>query len=250
MNSIVLTTTNSSTSDPNKFSYRLSNSMVLKDNLICLSNLNIYYTWRNFKEEYDNTSLEYVYIPKNVTVPIKIPDGSYDIKQLNNVIHHFMKQNKHVEQDDSYGINLYPNPVYNRVTVSVSSEFKISKMSNGLQKTLGIDASQLPLRNIDVNGLHVPKIERVEAVLVHCNLVQNLYQQDSSLIYSFTPSGSYGMLLSEKPNFPLWRETRQNSEINEINIHFTDQEYRPLEVEDSVLIELQLVHESYIKRRG
>ena len=53
--------------------------------------------------------------------------------------------------------------------------------------------------------------------------------------------------MREKPNFPLWRETRQNSEITEININFTDQEYRPLEIEDSVLIELQLVHESYIK---
>ena len=132
MNSIVLTTTNSSTSDFNKFSYRLANSMTLKDDLICLSNLNIYYTWKNFKAEYDNTSIEYVYVPSNVTVSIRIPDGSYDVKQLNNVIHHFMEKNKHTERDGSFGINLYANPVYNRVTVSVSNIFIISKMSNGL----------------------------------------------------------------------------------------------------------------------
>ena len=159
-----------------------------------------------------------------------------------------MEQNKHAEPDGSFGINLYANPVYNRVTVSVSKKFTISKISNGLQKSLGIDPSQLPLKNIDINGLKVPKIERVETVLVHCNLVQNLYQQDSSLIFSFTPSASFGELLSEKPRFPLWRQTRQDAEINEISIYFTDQDYRPLEIEDCVLIELQLAHESYIKR--
>ena len=45
----------------------------------------------------------------------------------------------------------------------------------------------------------VPKIEPVTAVLVHCNLVDNDYQRDSKLLYSFVPDKPFGSLLSVEP---------------------------------------------------
>ena len=46
----------------------------------------------------------------------------------------------------------------------------------------------------DKNGENVPHLE-IELVLVHCNLVNNDYQQDSRILYSFVPNKAFGSLL-------------------------------------------------------
>ena len=40
------------------------------------------------------------------------------------------------------------------------------------------------------------KLENVEVVLVHCNLVNNSYQQSSKVLFSFVPNKQYGQLIS------------------------------------------------------
>ena len=49
--------------------------------------------------------------------------------------------------------------------------------------------------NKDTNGENVPNIEITELVLVHCGFVNNNYQQDSRVLYSFIPNKSFGQLL-------------------------------------------------------
>ena len=39
----------------------------------------------------------------------------------------------------------------------------------------------------DKNGENVPPLEITEVVLVHCNIVNNDYQQDSMVFYTFFP---------------------------------------------------------------
>ena len=51
----------------------------------------------------------------------------------------------------------------------------------------------------DKNGENVPHLEVVELVLVHCNLVNNDYQQDSRILYTFVPSNTFGSLLEISP---------------------------------------------------
>ena len=46
----------------------------------------------------------------------------------------------------------------------------------------------------DKNGENVPHLEIVEVVLVHCNLVNNDYQQKSRILYTFVPSKTFGSL--------------------------------------------------------
>ena len=50
------------------------------------------------------------------------------------------------------------------------------------------------------NGENVPSLELVEVVLVHCNLVNNQYQQRSEVLYTFIPNKSYGYLLNVEPS--------------------------------------------------
>ena len=87
------------------------------------------------------------------------------------------------------------------------------------------------------NGENVPSLEVVEAVLVHCNLVDSQYQQNSEVLYTFTPNKSYAYLLNVETSNLVFLET-YNTEFDKIIISFTDQNGRPLETEDKVNLTL------------
>ena len=87
------------------------------------------------------------------------------------------------------------------------------------------------------NGELVPRSEAVEAVLLHCNLAYNSYQQASKLLFTFVPNKQFGQLITITPHSPTMLKTT-NAEFSFIEIWFTDQNNRPLELEDNVNITL------------
>ena len=62
-------------------------------------------------------------------------------------------------------------------------------------------------------------------------MVNNDYQQDSQVLYTFFPNKSFGSLLDISPSNHIFLKTF-NSEYNEIIVWFTDQNSKPLEIED------------------
>ena len=52
----------------------------------------------------------------------------------------------------------------------------------------------------DKNSENVPRLENIEVVLVHCNLVDNSYQQASRVLFAFVPTKQYGQLISVSPH--------------------------------------------------
>ena len=85
----------------------------------------------------------------------------------------------------------------------------------------------------DKNGENVPHLENVELVLVHYNLVNNDYQQDSRILYAFVPNKPFGSLLEISSTNHIFLKTF-NSEFQEIKVWFTDQASKLLEVEDKI----------------
>ena len=53
--------------------------------------------------------------------------------------------------------------------------------------------------NADKNSENIPKLENVDVVLVHCNLVNNAYQQHSRVLFTFVPTKQYGQLIRISP---------------------------------------------------
>ena len=51
----------------------------------------------------------------------------------------------------------------------------------------------------DNNGGNVPHHEIADVVSVHCNIVNNDYQQDSRVLYTFVPNKRLGSLLEISP---------------------------------------------------
>ena len=85
----------------------------------------------------------------------------------------------------------------------------------------------------DKNHENVPHLEITEVVLVHCNIVNNDYQQDSKVLYTFVPNKSFGSLLEISPTNHIFLKTF-NSEYDETIVWFTDQNSQPLEIEDII----------------
>ena len=94
-------------------------------------------------------------------------------------------------------------------------------------------------KDIDKNkdGEIVPRLETVEVVLVHCNLVSNSYQQASKVLFTFVPNKQFGQLITITSHSPIMLKTT-NTEFSFIEIWFTDQNNRALEIEDNVNITL------------
>ena len=89
----------------------------------------------------------------------------------------------------------------------------------------------------DKHSGNVPKLENVEVVLVHCNLVNNAYQQHSRVLFTFVSTKQYGQLISISPHSSVFLKT-MNTGFSEIEVWFTDQNNNVLEIEDNVNISL------------
>ena len=101
-------------------------------------------------------------------------------------------------------------------------------------KVLGSTESKITK---DKNGENVLHLEIVELVIVHCNLLNNHYQQDSRILYTFVPNKRFGSLLEISPTNHTFSKIF-NSEFQENKIWFTDQNSKPLEVEDRINLTL------------
>ena len=87
---------------------------------------------------------------------------------------------------------MYINRIENRITFKIKNGYYLELLTPETMKLLGGTESKI---TNDKNGENVPHLEIVELVLVHCNLVNNDYQQDSRILYTFVPNKPFGSLL-------------------------------------------------------
>ena len=89
----------------------------------------------------------------------------------------------------------------------------------------------------DKDGENVPKLQSVEVVLIQCNLVKNDYQHTSKVLSTFVPSKQIGQLINISSHSLTMMNT-VNTEISFVEVWFTDQASKPLEIEDNVNLTL------------
>ena len=141
---------------------------------------------------------------------------------------------KSSENVDSPSIRVYVNKIQNRITFKIKSGSYLELLTPETMKLFGSTVSK---NNKDKNGEDVPHLEVAELVLVHCNLVNNDYQQDSRILFTFVPNKTFGSLLEISPTNYVFLKTF-NSEFQEIKKWFTDETSKPLKVEDKINITL------------
>ena len=91
----------------------------------------------------------------------------------------------------------------------------------------------------DKDGEDVSKLESVEVVLVICNLVNSDYQKASKVLFTFVPNKQFGQLITIL-SYSLTMLKTTSAEFQSVKLWFTDQNNKPLEIEDSVNVTLIL----------
>ena len=161
-----------------------------------------------------------------------MPDGSYNISEIQDYIEYIIK--KHETIGENAPILIYANTINNRIVFKIKTGYKLELLSEETMKLLG---STKDITDADKNSENVPRLENVEIVLVHCNLVNNSYQQASRVLFTFVPTNQYGQIISISPHSSVFLKT-MNTEFSKIEIWFTDQNNNALEIEDNVNISL------------
>ena len=220
-----MNTANSKTSESNKFVYNFTDKLNLKNpnKCIALANLSMYYTWKNVKSSYNNSKPTW-----NDTFDVLV--GSYFIAALQNYFEYIIR--KHETITTTSPILIYVNTTNNRIVFKIKSGYKLELLSKETMKLLGSSKSVI---DSDKNSELVPKLESVDLVLMHCNLINYSYQKASRVLFTFVPDKSYGQIMTTVPH-PLIMLKTINTEFTSVEVWFTDQDNRPLEIEDNVNI--------------
>ena len=194
MDTIFMNSENSKTSEYHVLVLKLTDKLNLRrgQKSVALSNLVVYYTWKNIKRSYNNNKFR-------ISAPtwsdeFELPDGSYSISDIQDFFEYILK--KHSEKVDNPSIRIYANKIENRITFKTKNGYYLELLIPKTMKLLG--STELKITK-DKNGENVPHLEIIELVLIHCNLVNNDYQQDSRLLYKFVPSKPFGSLLEISP---------------------------------------------------
>ena len=232
METILLNFENSKTNEPRRFRLTLADKLNFKypSKNMALANLSIYYTWKNIKSAYNNNKFKTSAPTWNDE--FDLPDGSYSISDIQDYFEFIIK--KHETLTENPPIQIYPNKIKNRIVFKVKTGYKLELLSPETMKLLGSAKKDV---DKDKDGEDVPKLESVEVVLVHCNLVNNNYQQASKVLFTFVPNKQFGQFIIISPH-SLTMLSTTNTEFSFIEVWFTDQNSEPLEIEDNVNLTL------------
>ena len=127
-------------------------------------------------------------------------------------------------------MQIYVNKIENRVTFKIKNGYSLELLTSETMKLLGSTKNKITK---DKNVENMPYLEITEVVIVHCNIVNNDYQQDSREFYTFVRNKVFGSVLEISPTNHVFLKTF-NSEYDEIKVWFTDQNSQLLDIDDRI----------------
>ena len=167
---------------------------------MALANLSIYYTWKNINSEYNNNKFK-------ISAPtwndeFNLPEGSYSDSDIQDCFEFIIR--KHETIADNPPIQVYLTKIKNRIVFKIKTGYKLELLSKETMQLLRSSKKEIDQNN---DGEIEPKLETVEVVLVHCNLVNNDYQQASKVLFTFVPNKQFGQLVTITPHSPTMLKT-------------------------------------------
>ena len=238
---------------------------------IALASITMYNSTPNISAALGNNTFQYKWIDAT-TYTVTMPDGFYEISDMNNFLHQTMLNNGHYLTEKStnnavwfltmsvntstYKIDLLafpmintfytsalydtptppsPIPAWSVPASSTNPQFIIP--ATNFDDIIGFAAGTYPAAQnntaIVVSSSSVPpQVNPLSSYLVKCNLVNNPYGIPNSLIYSFPPSGSFGQQFVVAPNEYSFIDA-QEGYYNTMRVEITDQNDRPTIILDS-----------------
>ena len=141
-----------------------------------------------------------------------LPDGSYSIADIQDYFEFIIKNTKLQLKTLLYKFTQIKSKT--EFFFKVNTEYKLELLSSETMKLLGSTKKDV---DQDKDGEDVPKLESVEVVLVHCNLVNNNYQQASKVLFTFVPNKQFGQLINISPH-SLTMLSTANTDFSSIEV--------------------------------
>ena len=163
-----------------------------------------------------------------------MPDGSYSVSDIQDYFQYIIKKHETIVENSP--VQIYVIKIKNRIIFKIKTSYKLELLT---KETIQLLGSSKKDTDQNKNGENVQRLETVEVVLVHCNLVNNNYQQVPKLLFTFEPNKQFGQLITITPHSLTMLKTT-NAEFSFIEIWLTDQNDIPLEIEDNVNITLTI----------
>ena len=126
------------------------------------------------------------------------------------------------------------NKIKRRIFFKIKTGCKLELLTPETMKLL---ASTKKVVDKDKDGENVPKVEFFKVVLVNCNLVKNDHQHTSKVLFTFVPNKEFGQFINISPH-SLTMMNMVNTEFSSVEVWFTDQVSKALEIEDNVNLTL------------
>ena len=186
-------------------------------------NLETYYSFPNIDET--NNVFVYSHDNGNSWVKIKIPEGSYEIDDINNTIQHEMEKRGHYDSiNEDYYINISANSNTLKSVLIIEKDYQVDfNYQNTLAKVLGFTGAKY------IEGFHesenVVNIFSINSILVNIDIISGSYVNGTTknTIYSFFPKVSPGYKIIESPvnlvYLPITLDT-----IDRLTVSITDQD--------------------------
>ena len=133
---------------------------------------------------------------------LKLPDGSYSVSDIQVYFEYIL--NKYETAADNPSMKICVNKIENRITFKINTGNYLELLASETMKLLGSTKSKITKYE---NRENMPHLEITKVVLIHCNIVNNNYQQDSRVMYTFVPNKSFGQLLDISPNNFIFLKT-------------------------------------------
>ena len=194
--------------------------------------LNIYYKQKNIKSEYNSNTVKIFAPTWSDTFDLK--DGSYSVADIQDYFEFIIK--KHETLTENPPVQIYPNKIKDMLVFKIKTGYKLLLLTPEPETMRLLRSTK---KDIDKNKdtENVPKLESVEVVLVHCNLVKNDYQHTSNVLFSFVPNEPFGQLINISPHSLTIMNT-VNTEFSFAEVWFTDQVSKAPGSEDNVNLTL------------
>ena len=275
--SLVLNTNNVITNGLNsQYQYNFINVAfnVPQNSTMCISNVTIPYSWFNLNSSlYSNTSFQYTFPTSSgtVTFSVNIPNGFYDVDNINEYLQSVMIKNKQYLVNASgqyvyyitlaynttyYGVQLkcynvptslptgYTNPSGMTFSSTTSTPQLIVLSTNNFGTIIGFSTGTYPsvpqtttqtvLSNTTPNG------SPVNSLIMRCNLIDNSVAMPSDIVDSIPIDAVFGANVTYQPNFPKWVKLKAGK-YSYMTVQFVDQDNNAIQANDNnVLITLLL----------
>ena len=141
MDTIFVNSENSRTPEYQVLSLKLTDKLDLRrgQKTVALSNLSIYYTWKNIKSSYNNNKFKIS--AAKWSEEFELPDGSNSVSDIQDYFEYILK--KYSESVDNPSIRIYVNKIENRITFKIKSSYYLDLLTLETMKLLGSAESKI-----------------------------------------------------------------------------------------------------------